>query len=128
MVICMCGGRSFCQVTCSVLTSRVIPVVVARCGLYLKETATEVEGAFRISGSAKRMRDLQEIFDSPPRVGRPLGPDANDSMAKTSNGMSSAIHLMMSPPYFEGMSLVAAITYYKVLDPRARIDCAHQSL
>ena len=43
-------------------------MVVARCGLYLKETATEVEGAFRISGSAKRMRDLQEVFDTGPRV------------------------------------------------------------
>jgi hypothetical protein len=50
------------------LIRSVIPVVVARCGLYLKETATEVEGAFRISGSAKRMRDLQEVFDTPPRV------------------------------------------------------------
>ena len=46
----------------------VIPVVVAKCGLYLKENATEVEGTFRISGSAKRMRDLQSIFDTSPKV------------------------------------------------------------
>lgn len=46
----------------------IIPVVVAKCGLYLKEHATEVEGAFRISGSAKRMRELQAIFDTGPRV------------------------------------------------------------
>lgn len=45
-----------------------IPVVVARCGLYLKENATEVEGTFRISGSAKRMKELQDIFDAGPRV------------------------------------------------------------
>jgi hypothetical protein len=50
--------------------SSIIPVVVAKCGLYLKEHATEVEGAFRISGSAKRMRELQAIFDTGPRVSR----------------------------------------------------------
>ena len=49
--------------------SRVIPVVVAKCGLYLKENGTEVEGAFRISGSTKRMKDLQAIFDTGPKVG-----------------------------------------------------------
>ncbi|CAL1717020.1 unnamed protein product [Somion occarium] len=44
-----------------------VPVVVAKCGLYLKENATEVQGTFRISGSAKRMRDLQAEFEKPPR-------------------------------------------------------------
>ncbi|KAK6910722.1 hypothetical protein I203_104754 [Kwoniella mangroviensis CBS 8507] len=48
--------------------SLVIPVVVAKCGLYLKENATGVEGTFRISGSAKRMRELQTLFDTPPKV------------------------------------------------------------
>lgn len=52
-----------------VLMARVIPVVVAKCGLYLKEHGTEVEGAFRISGSAKRMRELQTLFDTGPKVG-----------------------------------------------------------
>jgi len=46
----------------------VIPVVVAKCGLYLKEHGTEVEGAFRISGSSKRMRELQTLFDTGPKV------------------------------------------------------------
>ena len=40
-----------------------------RSGSHLKETATGVEGTFRVSGSAKRMKDLQAIFDSPPKVG-----------------------------------------------------------
>jgi hypothetical protein len=52
-----------------VLMISVIPVVVAKCGLYLKEHGTEVEGAFRISGSAKRMRELQTLFDTGPKVG-----------------------------------------------------------
>ncbi|GBE87860.1 Rho-GTPase-activating protein [Sparassis crispa] len=47
-----------------------IPVVVAKCGLYLKETATEVEGTFRVNGSNKRMRELQAQFESPPRYGK----------------------------------------------------------
>lgn len=45
-----------------------VPVVVAKCGLHLKETATEIEGTFRISGSAKRMKELQTVFESPPKV------------------------------------------------------------
>ncbi|TFK62259.1 RhoGAP-domain-containing protein [Pluteus cervinus] len=49
-----------------------IPVVVAKCGLYLKENATEVEGIFRVSGSSKRMRDLQAAFETPPRYGKDL--------------------------------------------------------
>ncbi|KAL5526495.1 SAC7 [Sanghuangporus sanghuang] len=49
-----------------------IPVVVAKCGLYLKENATEVEGTFRVSGSNKRMRDLQAIFETPPKYGKNL--------------------------------------------------------
>jgi len=49
-----------------------IPVVVAKCGLYLKENATEVEGTFRVNGSNKRMRDLQAIFEAPPRYGKDL--------------------------------------------------------
>ncbi|KZP00384.1 Rho GTPase activation protein [Calocera viscosa TUFC12733] len=49
-----------------------VPVVVAKCGLYLKENATEVPGTFRVSGSAKRMRDLQATFEKPPRYGKSL--------------------------------------------------------
>lgn len=37
-------------------------------GLYLKETSTEVEGTFRINGSARRMRELQAEFETPPKV------------------------------------------------------------
>ncbi|CDZ98175.1 Rho GTPase-activating protein [Phaffia rhodozyma] len=48
----------------------VVPTVVARCGRYLKETATEVEGTFRVSGSSKRMAEIQAIFDSPPKYGK----------------------------------------------------------
>lgn len=49
-----------------------VPVVVAKCGLYLKETATEVEGTFRVNGSNKRMRELQAIFETPPRYGKDI--------------------------------------------------------
>ncbi|KAA1103338.1 hypothetical protein PGT21_014965 [Puccinia graminis f. sp. tritici] len=49
-----------------------IPVVVAKCGLYLKENGTQVEGIFRISGSTKRMKELQAIFDEAPFYGKDL--------------------------------------------------------
>ncbi|EFW18244.1 hypothetical protein D8B26_005070 [Coccidioides posadasii str. Silveira] len=49
-----------------------VPIVVAKCGVFLKEKATDVEGIFRLSGSAKRIKDLQEIFNSPDRYGKGL--------------------------------------------------------
>ncbi|PWW78306.1 RhoGAP-domain-containing protein [Tuber magnatum] len=49
-----------------------VPIVVAKCGVFLKERATDVEGIFRLSGSAKRIKDLQAIFDSPDTYGKGL--------------------------------------------------------
>ncbi|CAG8452150.1 16213_t:CDS:10, partial [Dentiscutata heterogama] len=65
-----------------------IPTIVAKCGMYLKEQgfgnknpknhagvdtfATTTEGIFRLSGSAKRIKELQTIFDSPPVYGKTL--------------------------------------------------------
>jgi GTPase-activating protein SAC7 len=49
-----------------------VPIVVAKCGLFLKDNGTETEGVFRVSGSAKRMKELQTIFDSPPKYGKDL--------------------------------------------------------
>ncbi|KAF8545483.1 hypothetical protein BDD12DRAFT_871755 [Trichophaea hybrida] len=49
-----------------------VPIVVAKCGVFLKEKATDVEGIFRLSGSAKRIKDLQSIFDSPEKYGKGL--------------------------------------------------------
>ncbi|TEB04114.1 Rho GTPase activation protein [Coprinellus micaceus] len=49
-----------------------IPVVVAKCGLYLKEKATEVPGTFRVNGSNRRIRELQAAFETAPRYGKNL--------------------------------------------------------
>ncbi|KAL8278805.1 hypothetical protein RQP46_008874 [Phenoliferia psychrophenolica] len=49
-----------------------VPIVVAKCGMMLKESATSTEGIFRVSGSNKRINQLQEVFDSPPRYGKDL--------------------------------------------------------
>ncbi|KAF8467309.1 hypothetical protein BDZ91DRAFT_141027 [Kalaharituber pfeilii] len=49
-----------------------VPIVVAKCGVFLKEKATDVEGIFRLSGSAKRIKDLQNIFNSPEKYGKGL--------------------------------------------------------
>ncbi|GAA5858702.1 hypothetical protein JCM1840_006519 [Sporobolomyces johnsonii] len=47
-----------------------VPIVVAKCGMMLKETATQTEGIFRVSGSNKRINQLQAVFDEPPRYGK----------------------------------------------------------
>lgn len=68
-----------------------VPIVVAKCGVFLKEKgqcivignsfrgteltwviATDVEGIFRIGGSEKRIRELKIAFDSPDRYGKGL--------------------------------------------------------
>ncbi|KAM0572221.1 hypothetical protein ACHAP9_002846 [Verticillium nonalfalfae] len=49
-----------------------VPIVVAKCGVYLKEKATGIEGIFRLSGSEKRIKELKTIFDSPDRYGKGL--------------------------------------------------------
>ena len=44
----------------------------ARANTLLIGTATEIEGIFRLSGSSKRIKDLQMIFNSPDRYGKGL--------------------------------------------------------
>jgi hypothetical protein len=39
--------------------------------------ATEIEGTFRVNGSNKRMRDLQAVFETPPRVRISFSPFPN---------------------------------------------------
>ncbi|KAF2873654.1 hypothetical protein BDV95DRAFT_592984 [Massariosphaeria phaeospora] len=49
-----------------------VPIVVAKCGVFLKEKATDVEGIFRLPGSEKRIKELKIAFDTPPRYGKGL--------------------------------------------------------
>ncbi|KAG0000809.1 hypothetical protein BGZ79_005439 [Entomortierella chlamydospora] len=49
-----------------------IPTVVSKCGWLLKEQAMRTRGIFRVSGSAKRVAELQLIFDTPPHYGSQL--------------------------------------------------------
>ncbi|CAA9959395.1 RhoGAP-domain-containing protein [Pyrenophora teres f. maculata] len=49
-----------------------VPIVVAKCGVFLKEKATDVEGIFRLAGSEKRIKELKAAFDTPPRYGKGL--------------------------------------------------------
>ncbi|ORY02719.1 Rho GTPase activation protein [Basidiobolus meristosporus CBS 931.73] len=57
-------GRHGNYVNCSV------PTVVAECGSFLKNNGISTTGVFRINGSAKRVRQLQEIFNTGPLYGR----------------------------------------------------------
>ncbi|CCH58055.1 hypothetical protein TBLA_0A02560 [Henningerozyma blattae CBS 6284] len=46
-----------------------IPIVVAKCGAYLKANALDTPGIFRIAGNSKRVKELQYIFSRPPDYG-----------------------------------------------------------
>ncbi|CAG99171.1 Rho GTPase-activating protein [Kluyveromyces lactis] len=46
-----------------------IPIVVAKCGAYLKQQGLETSGIFRIAGNTKRIKELQYIFSTPPNYG-----------------------------------------------------------
>lgn len=52
-----------------------IPIIVAKCGIYLKTNGLNVEGIFRVGGSTKRLKDLQVIFNTPPDFGKKLSWD-----------------------------------------------------
>lgn len=52
-----------------------IPIVVAKCGIYIKKTGLTVEGIFRVGGSSKRLKELQSIFNTPPEFGKKLSWD-----------------------------------------------------
>lgn len=52
-----------------------IPIVVAKCGVYLKNNGLNVEGIFRVGGSSKRLKELQVVFNSPPDFGKKLNWD-----------------------------------------------------
>lgn len=49
-----------------------VPIVIAKCGVFLKEKGTEIHGIFRLPGSSKRIKELERIFDSPDRYGKGL--------------------------------------------------------
>ncbi|KAG0166872.1 hypothetical protein DFQ30_006627 [Apophysomyces sp. BC1015] len=60
----------------------VIPIVVAKCGSFLKEEGLTVQGIFRMSGNAKRIGMLQTLFDTPDQYGLQLdwkGYNAHDA-------------------------------------------------
>lgn len=52
-----------------------IPIVVAKCGVYLKINGLNVEGIFRVGGLSKRIKELQIIFSTPPEYGKKLNWD-----------------------------------------------------
>lgn len=41
-----------------------IPIIVAKAGMLLKSRALHTQGIFRVSGSTKRINQLQAIFDT----------------------------------------------------------------
>ena len=77
---------------------------------HLRPPATEIEGTFRVNGSAKRMRDLQAAFETPPRVrtafSSPLLPFTSlPSTENPSTGRPNTTPPTTSPASFVGTSL-----------------------
>jgi len=50
----------------------VVPAIIAKCAVYLKQNARTTEGIFRIPGSVRRIRMLQDLFSTPPAFGKGL--------------------------------------------------------
>ncbi|AGO13286.1 AaceriAFR139Cp [[Ashbya] aceris (nom. inval.)] len=46
-----------------------IPIVVAKCGAFLKQRGLYTSGIFRIAGNSKRIKELVYIFSTPPHYG-----------------------------------------------------------
>lgn len=46
-----------------------IPIVVAKCGAFLKSNGLETSGIFRIAGNSKRIKELQYVFSHGPDYG-----------------------------------------------------------
>ncbi|KAG2185994.1 hypothetical protein INT43_002432 [Umbelopsis isabellina] len=59
-------------VDCDVQYVGFVPCIVAKCGSFLKDQGLYTEGIFRMSGSARRIGELQRIFDTPPEYGSQL--------------------------------------------------------
>ncbi|ODV60922.1 RhoGAP-domain-containing protein, partial [Ascoidea rubescens DSM 1968] len=49
-----------------------IPITVAKAGNFLKLNGLKTKGIFRLGGSSKRVKALQEIFNTPPYYGKKL--------------------------------------------------------
>ncbi|KAI9256904.1 Rho GTPase activation protein [Sporodiniella umbellata] len=61
-----CSRITFVDASTGIEHEASIPLVIAKCGLFLKERALHEEGVFRISGNAKRLTALQALFDKDP--------------------------------------------------------------
>lgn len=69
-----------------------IPIVVAKCGAYLKAHGLETSGVFRIAGNSKRVKELQYIFSSAPDYGAKF----NDWDAYTVHDVASLLRRFLN--------------------------------
>ncbi|KAI8061210.1 Rho GTPase activation protein [Thamnidium elegans] len=94
----------------------VIPTIIAKCGSFLKEEAMTTEGIFRISGSARRTRMLQSIFDTPETYGSQLdwrGYTVHDA----ANIMKRFLNFLPEP--------VITLEYYRVFKDTTLAECSN---
>lgn len=56
--------------------------------VFIRRVATETQGVFRVSGSSKRMRDLQALFEAPPKVITTKAPAVVASLTRLKHSMA----------------------------------------
>ncbi|KAG2208071.1 hypothetical protein INT47_010433 [Mucor saturninus] len=120
----------------------VIPTIIAKCGSFLKEEAMTTEGIFRVSGSARRTRMLQSIFDTPDTYGSQLDwrgytvHDAANVMKRFLNFLPEPVITLKYYRIFKDVTRKDSISEYPNLDLKieaiqniiAQLPLAHQYL
>ncbi|OBZ88445.1 Rho-GTPase-activating protein 5 [Choanephora cucurbitarum] len=92
----------------------VIPTIIAKCGAFLKEEAMTTEGIFRVSGSTRRVKMLQSIFDTPHNYGAQLN-WRGYSVHDAANLMKRFLNFLPEP--------VITLDYYEKMKSTALKDC-----
>lgn len=94
-----------------------IPIVVAKCGAYLKANGLETSGVFRIAGNSKRVKELQYIFSSP----QDYGAKFNDWDAYTVHDVASLLRRFLNNLEEPLLPLNLYEAFRKPLQDRPRI-------
>jgi hypothetical protein len=94
-------------------------------GLHLKETATEVRGTFRVSGSSKRMKELQTIFETPPKVSRETGIESPDVLAQRCIRAQYGKNLDWKKVSFTTHDVATILRRYLTSMPVSRYGCPY---
>ncbi|KAI9260667.1 Rho GTPase activation protein [Phascolomyces articulosus] len=83
----------------------IIPTIIAKCGSFLKEEGLMIEGIFRMSGSAKRISSLQQMFDESEDYGAKFNWEGGYTVHDAANVMRRFLNHLPEP--------VITLDYYR---------------